>query len=260
MLREALACGVLLAPTIALGQPAGPPSSMAQRPEPPPPENDPMFGVVFAPAVGVGILDDTDAIDRALAGGGRAPIEDAAGAAINARFGIEVYGFGLSATLGTIVLGDPDVAGTPSLARDLALAELSYDALPDANFRLGPLLGAGGTFTRLCLEGPATTPGSDDVFAQLVAAPGSETCVEQQQAVFRAGLVAGLAAPIPIDYGASVTLTFDVRPSVTWAVATGDYETLEEEPALAPFEGPTSPRATYELMFDVGFLFGFGER
>ena len=59
MLREALALGVLFSPAVALGQPAGPMSAPPPtRPEPPPPERDPAFAIVFAPAVGVGIMDE----------------------------------------------------------------------------------------------------------------------------------------------------------------------------------------------------------
>ena len=156
------------------------------------------------------------------------------------------------------VVDKEDAPNATQLGRDWLFGELSYDVFPQAWLTFSPMLGAGAQITRVCLSGQPSGPATDGLFNQLLTNPGAETCLEQQLASARVGLVGGLALPLSVEEEV-VIATFDLRPTVSWALADGSYQLLQQED-LPTFDGPSSPKTSYSLLFELGFVFGLGQR
>ncbi len=265
MSREVLAA-VLLAmiPSVAFAQPSSVPTPVFAEgasmvvPEPEPPANDAAVALTFAPEFGAGLLPASDALDESLRAAERSELGTLAGAALGSRFGLQVYGVSLSATIGAVFIDADDAPNASYLERDWVLVEISYDVFPQSWLTLSPVVGAGVHVSRLCVSGPPTERTGGTLFEQTLDSPGSETCLEEQQAVGKLGFVGGVAAPLPVD-DAVLVATLDLRPSITWALGDGSYEILHED-RIPSFEGPGSSRTAFSIMLDVGFVFGFGQR
>lgn len=269
MWRELVLTGALftLTPREASAQPSSEPPRAAtgattKAPDLEPPAHDPAFAITFAPEVGVAVLPGAEALDRELVEAGRPELGTLSGGAVGARFGVQVYGAYVSASIGAVFTEPGNAqheANDSGLQRDWLLGELSYDVFPQSWLTLSPVVGAGVHVSRVCVRGAADEPPEGELFQQVLRDPGSGACLEQQQGVAKLGFVGGVALPLPVDDGVAIVTTFDLRPSITWALGDGTYEVLEHE-SLPPFEGPGSSRTSFSIVLDVGFVFGFGQR
>ena len=132
------------------------------------------------------------------------------------------------------VVDKEDAPNATQLGRDWLFGELSYDVFPQAWLTFSPMLGAGAQITRVCLSGQPSGPATDGLFNQLLTNPGAETCLEQQLASARVGLVGGFALPLSVEDEVLIA-TFDLRPTVSWALADGNYSNRKtSRPSMAP--------------------------
>lgn len=261
MLRETAALLIALFPGLASAQPVVAPSTATSSdvaPATSPSARDAAAAFTIAPSFGLGVLPASQALDEALREARRDPLGSTVSSTVGVRFGVQVFGVSASASLGAFVVDKEDAPNATQLGRDWLFGELSYDVFPQAWLTFSPMLGAGAQITRVCLSGQPSGPATDGLFNQLLTNPGAETCLEQQLASARVGFIGGLALPLSVE-DEVVIATFDLRPTVSWALADGSYQLLQQED-LPSFDGPSSPKTACSMLFELGFVFGLGQR
>jgi hypothetical protein len=242
---------VAAAEEVAQGAVVGGPEEPRQEIGAPPGDVDPAFAVTVAGSVGPGVLRGRDGWNRELVAGGYSQV-GAFAADMGGRLAVQLHGLELSAV--------PLVGFTKSegvgVSTTSLFAEVAYDVHHSSFLTLAPSFGLGWVRSSVCFFGDAgeAAPAPEgSPIAQIMRAPGRETCLDADSAALRVGFAVGIAGG-----GDGGLLFARVRPTFTLPLATSGY--ASSDAGLPPFAGPSAPHVAFAVNVEVGFGVGGGRR